>query len=149
MSMSLGRPVKRRQKIALGVLLGIPGLWGALRFLFEGWYVNGNAMAPSYHHGDLLLGYKLAYATASDVHRGDVVVVRHSEDGVDGHEVWRVAGTPGDEYPRADGSSSHLRTDEFFLRGDNPLALDGRTFGALPFKQIQFKIIARLTLASQ
>jgi hypothetical protein len=117
--------------------------------LFEGWYVNGNAMAPSYHHGDLLLGYRLAYSTATDVQRGDVVVVRPAHREVEGHEVWRVVGAPGDEYRRADGSSPRLGAGEFFLRGDNPSALDGRTFGALPFERIQCKIIGRLTSASQ
>jgi signal peptidase I len=131
----------------LGTVLALATLWGALRLLFEGWYVKGDAMAPTYHHGDLLLGYKFAYGEAADVQRGDVVVVRLGPRGLDEYQVWRVAGLPGGRFQRSDGSAMELRAGEYFLRGDAPFALDSRSFGPVPFERIQFKIIGRLTKA--
>lgn len=137
--------MNRRRKIGFGVVVGVVLLWGAVRFLFEGWYVNGVAMEPTYRHGDLLLGYKLAYWKPTDVRRGDVVVVRHSPRGFDEHQVWRVQGLPGEAFQYPDGSQGTLGDAQYFMSGDNPEgSLDSSTFGTVPFARIQFKIVGRL-----
>lgn len=138
--------MKRWTGVALAAGAVLFGLWGAARYAFEGWHVNGDAMAPTYRSGAFLLGYKLAYSSVADVRRGDVVVVYHAPRGFDEHQVWRVAGVPGDAVDLPDGSRPVVPPGEFFLRGDNPAgAEDSTTFGPVPFARIRFKIIATLS----
>ena len=139
--------MKRQHKLILGVGIGLLALWAVFRFLFEGWSVNGDAMRPTYGHGDLLLGYKLAYSGPEDVQRGDVVVILHSPRGFQEYQVWRVRSLPGESVPLRDGSQSKLGSGEFFLLGDGPVALDSRSFGPVPFDRIQYKIVGRLVPA--
>lgn len=137
--------MKRRIKVILGAGAVLLVFWGTVRFLFEGWFVNGDAMTPTYNHGDLLLGYKLAYSGPEDVRRGDIVVVRHSPRGSEEYQVWRVERLPGEAVQLPSGEQAKLATGTYFLRGDNPAgALDSRTFGPVSFDRIRFKVIGRL-----
>jgi len=84
--------MKARYKrvLAAVVLVGIVGL-SVLRYLFEGWDVHGNAMAPTLPDGAFVVSQR----TLGSVSRGDVVVVATAPDGTPSL-LTRVIGVAGD-----------------------------------------------------
>jgi signal peptidase I len=125
--------------------------WGVARW--RGTFrtaVRGQSMSPA-----LLPGQFLVASRPRHIHRGDVVVVRLPQRGIDA--VKRVVGLPGERVrildgkaevngrrlsePHAHGSGPSgdwlLEGDEYLVLGDDRgESTDGRTFGPVPREAI-------------
>jgi len=133
--------------------------------LFNLSVVRGSSMAPRIHDGDRILIDHFSYMF-SNVHRGDIVVLKYPLDpSVD--YIKRVIGLPGDDVVvDSDGvwvngerisepyvaeqdpfSRVHTRVKpaHFFVLGDNrPRSSDSREFGLVPQDYIRGKVEVRV-----
>lgn len=66
-------------------------------FFIENFKIPQNGMFPGLPAGSRLFVWKRAYADASNVKRGDVVVFLREENGQRYNYVWRVIGLPGEK----------------------------------------------------
>ena len=110
----------------VGAAAGVAGVLTACRaFTVE---VTGRSMVPTLAPGDWLIAIR-----AGPIRRGDVVVVRHPDRGLE--LVKRVAALPGEE-----GAGP----DRYLVIGDNPEgSTDGRSFGPVPRSAIAGLVVAR------
>lgn len=80
--------------------------------------VEGLSMAPTYHHGSIVVGWRLRKPKV-----GDVVIVKH-------HRLELIK--------RVD----QLKNNQLFLLGDNPEeSTDSRQFGWLPLSSVLAVVI--------
>lgn len=129
----------------------IVGFVGALLirvFIFEGFVVSGDSMAPTLKSGDYVLINKLSYLFGTP-ERGDIIVAYSQREGV--RLVKRVMGLPY-EWFDIDGKTSNVDPQEYFLVGDNKEVsidsrilgnindwdVEGRVFGAMRFKTLKY-----------
>jgi nickel-type superoxide dismutase maturation protease len=88
--------------------------------------VSGSSMTPTLRPGDWLVATR-----GGEIHRGDIVVLRHPHRGLD--LVKRITAVPGD---RVDDLV--LGPNEYRVEGDNPGAsTDGREFGPVRREAIE------------
>lgn len=96
-------------------------------FVVEGFFVNGDSMAPTILSGDYVFVNKLAYIFG-EPERGDIVVAR-SRGGE--RLLKRVMGLPY-EWFDVDGKTTNVDPKEYFLVGDNrEVSIDSRELGAI------------------
>lgn len=150
----------RRLMIAGVLLIGIAAFlpW---QFIL----VSGESMSPTYHNGQLLVGWRQVFCRNRPFRRGEVVLFRHGGETL----LKRIYALPGDEvvifrlddgfnllvqagdylkYYRLVEEFGAARIDRFdvpagqlFLLGDAPqVSLDSRSFGPVP----QSTVIARV-----
>jgi signal peptidase I len=88
--------------------------------------VSGSSMTPTLNPGDWLVATR-----GGEIHRGDIVVLRHPVAGLD--LVKRVAALPGQRV-----TDRVLGPSEYLVVGDNPGAsTDGREFGPVRREAIE------------
>lgn len=71
-------------------------------FFIENFIIPQNGMFPGLSAGSRLFVSKRAYADASTVKRGDVIVFVREENGERYNYVWRVVGLPGEKVETLD-----------------------------------------------
>lgn len=71
-------------------------------FYIENFIIPQNGMFPSLPAGSRLFISKRAYADASKVKRGDIIVFVREENGARYNYVWRVVGLPGEKIETAE-----------------------------------------------
>lgn len=146
-------------------------------FVFQPFVVSGNSMEPTFNNGDYLIIDEISYLF-SEPQRGDVVVLRFPKDESQ-FFIKRIIGLPGERveisqnrvkiYSTAESEAlvlnenylasgtvtagnetKVLRTDEYFVLGDNrPASSDSRIWGVLPRKDIIGKVWLRVLPFSQ
>lgn len=88
--------------------------------------VSGSSMTPTLRPGDWLVATR-----GGEIHRGDIVVLRHPHRGLD--LVKRITAVPGDRV-----GDLVLGPSEYRVEGDNPGAsTDGREFGPVRREAIE------------
>lgn len=100
-------------------LAGVFLLGFSLSLFFRGYVANiynvrGNSMESNYHHGELLIGYKLN----KTYDRGDVVVVDTESHG---RIVKRIVGLPGENI-KLEGNKVYINNEELsedYVNEDN------------------------------
>jgi nickel-type superoxide dismutase maturation protease len=100
--------------------------------VFELLKVTGESLSPFFLQGDYVLVAKLPYILRR-LKPGDVIVFRHPAYGV---MIKRL------EYFTVGG-------EELFVLGSHPESNDSRTFGAIPRRWVEGKVIWRIAAKSQ
>jgi signal peptidase I len=78
---------------AAGILVLI-----AAKIFFIGYYrIPQNGMCPNLPAGSIIFTTKRAYAGASSVKRGDIIVFVREENGYRYNVIWRIVGLPGEK----------------------------------------------------
>lgn len=158
------RPLRRLAATSAKLVFVFALLWG---FLFNFSEVRGSSMEPGIHDRDRILVDHLSYLF-TDVHRGDVVVLRYPLDPSLDY-IKRVVGLPGDEitirgqevWVNGELSEEPYVADELvdpytymttivkpghvFVLGDNRLrSSDSREFGQVETRLLRGKVRFRL-----
>lgn len=126
-------------------------------------FVEGRSMEPNFKSGELVVIERLSYWGDKPVQRGDVVAATFPGDPKHTRLIKRVIGLPGEtisakngelmvngtvldepylprfgEPPYQEMSSVALKSDEYYLAGDNrPGSSDSRLWGAVARADIQ------------
>ena len=72
--------------------------------------VSHNGMMPGLKHNGILFAKRRPYASPAEVRRGDVIVLKHDDNGRQRRFVWRVIALPGDSIVM-EGSSIWVNGD--------------------------------------
>jgi signal peptidase I len=111
-------------------------------FVFEGFVVRGDSMAPSIISGDYVLVEKLSYKFR-DPQKGDVVVALTRED--DQRVLKRVVGVHG-EILEVQGKPWNVDPGEYYLVGDNvDVSTDSRDFGTVDTWDVKGKVFGAIS----
>jgi signal peptidase I len=87
----------KANKIVIGIAVAFVLVVLAAKTLFIDYYrIPQNGMYPGLPAGSLIFAAKRAYADASNVERGDVVVFLREENGQRYNYIWRVIAISGD-----------------------------------------------------
>ena len=87
---------KAVKQIWNGFTTGMVVLVVILRNVMGTVLVKGSSMEPNFYHGDLVFINKLSTSIGSP-ERGDIIICRLNDDGVEENIIKRVIGLPGDE----------------------------------------------------
>jgi signal peptidase I len=85
------------KKIGIGIAVALLVVFLSVKAFFIGYYrIPQNGMYPGLPAGSRVLAAKRAYAGASSVKRGDIVVFVREESGQRYNYIWRVVALPGE-----------------------------------------------------
>ena len=130
--------------------------------------LEGDSMNSSLHEGDIVFVSRI-YATMEMYKQGDIIVFYHLQDGEQETMLKRVVALPGDyieitlegvfvnnellteDYVTGQtyGLVSYVvPADSVFVMGDNrEISFDSRHTGAIPYSEIQGKVILHIPLS--
>lgn len=102
-------------------------------FVVDNYRVHGAGMSPSMGAGAYALAWRRSYRSASEVERGQIIVISEVRDGRRYTFLWRVIGLPGDT----------VRT------GGRGVWVNGQLLPQHPIKELAGQRIAREALADR
>lgn len=92
--------VKTKPNRPIWIWVVVAAAWAIIvtrTFFIQNYRIPQNGMFPSLPAGSRPFVWKRAYASESDVRRGDIVVFQREENGQKYIYVWRVIGLPGEK----------------------------------------------------